>query len=179
MKDRSVDLWAIDEVHFQQHGSRCVMWIPPEVKDPVLMHAPTRKGIGYFGAVRVRDGFFVYRRESGRFNASTFLAFLKQLKRASSAAGRRVVLITDNAQYHHARAHKDWRQQQAAYFDLDFLPPYSPDLNPIERAWKLTRRMCTHNRYFNSLDEVIQAVESQFEQWRRPNRTLGRLCAIT
>jgi len=178
MRDPTVDLWAIDEVHFQQHGSRCIMWIAPEVKDPVLMHAPTRKSIGYFGAVRLRDGFFVYRRETGRFNAETFLAFLKQLQRASSAAGRRVVIITDNAKYHHAKDHKPWREQHAPKFTLDFLPAYSPELNPIERAWKLTRRLCTHNRYFASLDEVVQAVESQFEKWRRPNPSLRRLCAI-
>ena len=179
MKDDSVDLWAIDEVHFQQHGSRCVMWIPPEVKDPVLMHAPTRKSIGYFGAVRLRDGFFVYRRETGRFNAETFFGFLKQLERASRAAGRRVVIIIDNAGYHHAWDHKDWREQHVEHFSLDFLPPYSPELNPIERVWKLTRRLCTHNRYFATLDEVIQAVESQFAKWRRSNSSLRRLCAIT
>src|SRR5580700_5610040 len=46
-----VDLWALDEVHFQQHGSRCRMWVPPEVREPVLLHAPTRKSVGYFGAV--------------------------------------------------------------------------------------------------------------------------------
>jgi hypothetical protein len=51
MQDDSVDLWATDEVHFQQHGSRCRMWIPPEIKDPVLLHAPTRKSVGHFGAV--------------------------------------------------------------------------------------------------------------------------------
>jgi hypothetical protein len=28
MLDRSVDLWALDEVHFQQQGSRCRMWVP-------------------------------------------------------------------------------------------------------------------------------------------------------
>ena len=38
MKDPSVDLWALDEVHFQQQGSRCRMWIPPEEKDPVVYH---------------------------------------------------------------------------------------------------------------------------------------------
>ena len=63
MSDDRVDLWATDEVHFQQHGSRCRMWIPPDVKDPVLLHAPTRKSVGYFGAVRLRDGRFVFRRE--------------------------------------------------------------------------------------------------------------------
>src|SRR5215831_3877721 len=58
-----VDLWALDEVHFQQHGPRCRMWVPPEVKEPVLLHAPTRKSVGYFGAVRLRDGKFLYARE--------------------------------------------------------------------------------------------------------------------
>ena len=46
-----MDIWASDEVHFLQHGSRCRMWIPPKIKDPVLLHAPTRKSVGYFGAV--------------------------------------------------------------------------------------------------------------------------------
>jgi hypothetical protein len=72
MLDSTVDLWATDEVHFQQHESRCRMWIPPEIKDPTLFHAPTRKSVGYFGAVRLRDGKFLFRRESGRFNAETF-----------------------------------------------------------------------------------------------------------
>jgi hypothetical protein len=40
MADPAVDLWASDEVHFQQHGSRCRMWIPAETKDPFLLHAP-------------------------------------------------------------------------------------------------------------------------------------------
>jgi hypothetical protein len=52
------------------------MWIPPEIKDPILFHAPTRKSVGYFGAVRLRDGKFLFRRESGRFNAETFFQFL-------------------------------------------------------------------------------------------------------
>lgn len=47
--DPSVDLWARDEVHFQQHGSRCRMWVPPETKDPMLLHHPTRKSVGYLG----------------------------------------------------------------------------------------------------------------------------------
>jgi len=71
MLDSTVDLWATDEVHFQQHGSRCRMWIPPEIKDPILFHAPTRKSIGYFGAVRLRDGKFLFRPEAGRFNATS------------------------------------------------------------------------------------------------------------
>src|ERR1700723_1034734 len=101
MRNDSVDLWSIDEVHFQQHGSRCRMWIPPEIKNP------------------------------------------------------------------------------APRFALDFLPPYSPELNPIERAWKLTRRRCLHNRYFDKLEDVISAVEAEFANWTTRNDVLRRLCAIT
>ncbi len=177
MADDEVDLWAIDEVHFQQHGSRCIMWVPPEVKDPILRHHPTRKSVGYFGAVRLRDGKFVFRREPDKFNGETFFAFLKHLHRVSKSRNRRVVSIVDNATYHHARLHKEWREDHSARFALDFLPPYSPQLNPIERVWKLTRRMSTHNRYFSSLEEVACAVESQFVAWKTRNATLRRLCA--
>jgi DDE superfamily endonuclease len=178
MADPDVDLWATDEVHFQQHGSRCRMWIPPETKDPILLHHPTRRSVGYFGAVRLRDGKFFFRRETDKFNGTTFFAFLKALFRTSTMGPRRVVVITDNARYHHARLHRDWREEQADRFALDYLPPYSPDLNPIERAWKLTRRQCLHNRYFPVLNQVVVSVEAQFAQWLRGNITLRRLCAI-
>jgi transposase len=178
MTDALVDLWALDEVHFQQHGSRCQMWIPPETKDPVLLHAPTRHSVGYFGAVRLRDGRFQFCREKGKFNGATFFAFLKSLRRANIQTGRRVVVITDNARYHHALLHKPWREKHAGDFVLDYLPPYSPELNPIERVWKLTRRRCLHNRYFSKLDEVIAAVEAEFVHWTKRNETLRRLCAI-
>jgi transposase len=179
MRDASVDLWATDEVHFQQHGSRCQMWIPPETKDPILLHHPTRRSVGYFGAVRLRDGKFVFSRETDRFNAMTFWDFMRKLRRSSIRSHHRVVVISDNAKYHHARLHKDWRELHATDFALDYLPPYSPELNPIERVWKLTRRRCLHNRYFAKLEEVISAVEAEFENWRRRNDVLRRLCAIT
>ncbi|MGO8818938.1 MAG: hypothetical protein ACLQVG_30230, partial [Terriglobia bacterium] len=35
----------------------------PETKDPVLFHQPTRKSVGYYGAVRLRDGRFLFRRD--------------------------------------------------------------------------------------------------------------------
>ena len=78
MADERVDRWALDEVHFQQHGSRCRMWVPPEIRDPGLRHHPTRHSVGYFGAVRLRE-------------------FMKWLYQTSLTRGRRVVVITDNA----------------------------------------------------------------------------------
>jgi len=155
-----------------------MMWVPPEEKDPVLLHHPTRKSVGYFGAVRLRDGKLVFQREEEKFNAVTFHTFLKRLRQASSRSGRRVVVITDNAKYHHAKLHADWRTQQVPKFEMDFLPPYSPELNPIERLWKLTRRLCLHNRYFPTLEDVVKSVESKFIDWTLGNEAVRKLCAI-
>lgn len=155
------------------------MWVPPEVDDPVVFHHPTRKSIGYFGAVRLRDGKFLFEREPNCFDAVSTWAFLRQLRRCSRRSSRRVVVITDNAKYHQATLHAQWRAEQEPEFALSYLPPYSPDLNPIERIWKLTRRLCLHNRYFPRLAAVIEAVEARFGHWTQPNESLRRLCALT
>jgi len=127
------------------------MWVAPEDKDPIVRHEPTRKSIGYFGAVRLRDGRLVTRREDESFNPQTFWNFLKDLESASRSSGRRVVLISDNAKYHHALLHKDWRELRDSCFALDFLLPYSTQLNPIERVWKLLRRLRLHNQHLRVL----------------------------
>src|SRR5438876_513924 len=87
-----------------------------EEVDPVLLHHPTRKSVGYFGAVRLRDGRFFFRRETGKFNALTCWQFLKDLRAVSTRTPRRAVVIADNAKYHHARLHREWRQERAERF---------------------------------------------------------------
>ncbi len=168
----------MDEVHFQQHGSRCRMWIPPEQKDPVCYHAPTRKSSSFFGAVRLSDGKLVMSRPEGMFNAQTCGQFLRRLEAMARRRGRATVVITDNARYHHASLHALWRQAVAEHFRLHFLPPDSPELNPIERVWKLIRRCCLPNRYSHELQDVVLALEPRLRDWSRPNATLKRLCAL-
>ena len=82
-----VELWSLDECHFQQHGTRCRMWIPPEDRDPVVNHAPTRKSIACLGAVSLRSGKFIHVM-SPKFNAATFEAYLRKLlpRQAAQAA---------------------------------------------------------------------------------------------
>ena len=111
--------------------------------------------------MRLGDGRFWSCREPGKFNAGTFWKFLKQLQQLSHIRERRVAVIVDNARYHHARPHKSWREKHAPRFKLDYLPPYTPELNLIERVWKLTRRRCLQNRYFATLEEVIAAAEAK------------------
>jgi DDE superfamily endonuclease len=72
---------------------------------------PLGKSVGYFGAVRLRDGKFLFAREHDRFNAETTWEFLRLLQSRSLKSRRRVVVITDNAKYHHTNLHRAWRQE--------------------------------------------------------------------
>lgn len=176
LKNKKNDIWFEDECHFQQHGTRCRMWVPPEEKDPIVYHAPTRKSIALFGAVASNNGKMITM-SATIFNAETFLLFLKQIVR-SKKMRKKIILVLDNARYHHAVMIQPWLKKNRSKIQLLFLPPYSPDLNNIERVWKLTRRICTHNRYFPTIDQLLTVVKKQMKIWRRPNESLRKLCCI-
>ena len=89
-----------------------------------------------------------------------------------------MIVIVDNARWHHACKLEPWLREHHDKIRLDFLPPYSPELNTIERVWKLTRMLCTHNQYFDLLDDLVDSVQDQFELWKKPNHILKRLCAV-
>jgi len=152
------------------------MWVPPEDKDPILLLAPTRKSAALFGAVNVSTGKLVTHFDP-KFNAVTFQGFLGLLLRHRRRA-RKMVLLLDNAKYHHAVLLQPFLRDHRHDLALEFLPAYSPELNPIERVWKLTRKLCTHNTYFEKLEALIAAVANQHTAWKTPNDTLRRLCCI-
>ncbi|MGG3019998.1 transposase, partial [Geobacillus stearothermophilus] len=86
--------------------------------------------VSVFGAVNVLNGDTVLHRAVAA-NATTFLDFLKILK--SRYPDQLIVLVLDNARIHHAKMVRDFLRQEGESFHLIFLPPYSPQLNPIER----------------------------------------------
>lgn len=72
--------------------------------------------------------------------------------------GRQITVITNDAIYHHAKLHVDWRTEQTSRF---FCCSYSPALNPIKRVWKIARRNHLHNVCFSKLTIVIEVVVTQ------------------
>ena len=61
-------------------------------------------------------------------------------------------------------------------FIYDALPPYSPDLNAVERLWHHTRLTGTHNRYFEDIDELNGTLTRVFRSMqRRPEQIHGYL----
>lgn len=138
---------------------------------------PPEKDLESLERVRVDDGRLVTSLEE-KFNAMTFHSFLKKILR-HRRHDRKILFILDNARWHHARILRPWLVKHSEAIQLDFLPPYSPELNAIERVWKLTRKLCCHNRYFPTFEELIETVVDKFESWGKLNETLRRLCAIT
>jgi DDE superfamily endonuclease len=50
-------------------------------------------------------------------------------------------------------------------FALDFLPPYSPELNPVEGVWKLTPSLCLHDRYIAFLMVSPKQSKANSANW--------------
>ena len=69
------------------------------------------------------------------------------------------------------------RLAAASCFTSLALSHLQPGTESDERDWKLTRRLCLHNRYFGFLESAAEAVEGQFANWLGPNEALRRLGA--
>lgn len=172
MNGPNIQLWCEDEVHFQRHSSLIRMWAP-RGQQPRVLSASTREKVGFFGAVNLKTGCLLTR-EATTFNGETFGDFVGDLLQATQG---KVYLILDNAKWHKAQVLKDFFIQNQDRLVRIFLPPYSPELNPAERVWRITRRMVTHNRYFPSVEELKMTLTSHFQKWAQPNTTLRVLCA--
>lgn len=172
MNDPTIQLWAEDEVHFQRHTSLTRMWAPVG-QQPIITSASTRQKVGFFGAVNLKNGR-LSTKTAPVFNADTFGNFLYYLLEHTEG---KIHLILDNIRYHRAKDLKEFFFKNRDRLVLVFLPPYSPDLNPIERVWRIARRQITHNRYFESVEELEMALTSHFAKWKEPNHALKVLCA--
>lgn len=70
-----------------------------------------------------------------------------------------ILIILDQAGWHKA---KDLKVPQN--ITLMFLPPYSPELNPVEKLWKWLRKEVTHNNLFKTLEALMDALEKEFRK---------------
>lgn len=89
-----------------------------------------------------------------------------------------VVIIIDNAPWHRGRP-VDWALQRYPHLTLYRLPPYSPQLQPIEPLWRPLRRFATHNVLFDELTELLHALRSGLGYFRsRPQAVLNLLGSL-
>jgi transposase len=151
-----------DEASFWLDGSLHRTWARVGVQPHVDTYG-MRKTAHVFGAVSLERRPRFHFQFAEVFNGDTFLLFLKQLVRASR---RKIFLILDNGPCHNLKDDgKAWLGRNAHRIELFRLPPYSPNFNPTEGAWKETKKRTTHNRFFRTTDERDIALVATFHDF--------------
>lgn len=85
-----------------------------------------------FGALRLRKTK-IYWKQASRGNSNTFISFLRQIKQ--NCPNKNIGIILDNCSVHKSKKVQNFLKRNQM-IKLYFLPPYSPEYNPIERFWK-------------------------------------------
>ena len=80
-------------------------------------------------------------------DSETFLPFLEEFRRDYP----RFFMILDNTSYHKSEPIRENVDSTGGGVELEFLPPYTPQLNPIETVWRDLKRKLA-GRFFRSLD---------------------------
>ncbi|MED0756872.1 IS630 family transposase [Aneurinibacillus thermoaerophilus] len=108
-----------------------------------------------FGTVDIQTGdMFCISAE--KCNAATFLDFLQQL--LARYTDKFVILILDNARIHHAKLLRPFLEENCHCLFLLFLPPYSPELNPIEKMWRWLKDMVIVNHFHKNESEIRSSI---------------------
>jgi transposase len=144
-----------DEASFAQWGSLGYTWAPVG-EQPVVPTTGKRKAYKVFGLIDFFTGRLFYQGHTGRFNGTSYVAFLTTVLAQTTQP---VFLVQDGAPYHRAAPVQRFFEAQADRLWVTQLPSYSPDYNPIEFLWRATKRQATHNRYFPEFDTLIGSVE--------------------
>ena len=132
------------------------------------------EGVKLVGIVNYETGN-VYCREEEKYDAEVFLDFLKDIL-ALYPTGK-IVMILDNARIHHAKLLKPFLQENEHRLQLEFLPPYSPQLNLIEGLWKWLKSSVINNVFFSSVKEIRKAVRGFIDSVNKDHSiTINRLC---
>lgn len=168
-----IELLYYDEAFFRRKSTVTRGWFLRGHKSTVECPMTFEK-IGVCGAVNPRDGALLSLIFDG-FDSNTFVYYLKWLLKKCKT-DKKIVLMLDNATSHKSHKVKKFIKEQKGRIELLYLPPYSPDLNPIERIWKNLRYNVTHNVYFENIKKLESAVTEYLIEHSLPNKKLISLC---
>ena len=105
-------------------------------------------------------------------NAQSTISLLKKIELKYTEA-ENIYIICDNAGYY--RSQKVTEYLKTSKVELKFLPPYSPNLNLIERLWKYFHKIVLYNKYYETYHEFQKACKSFFKNIKRYKKDLASL----
>lgn len=96
-------------------------------------------------------------------NSITFRNFLRNLF-STLDDKRKYIIILDNAGWHKTLTVKNLLSEYASWISVEHIPPYSPELNPIETCWKISKFDVTKSQYFENIDKMQDALENYWSK---------------
>ena len=143
----------IDGVHPTHNVQPAFGWIKTGVRKEI----PTNTGRGRINLTGMIDVMQhnVIVQEDITLNAEATIQFVRRIEEAYPTK-RKIHVFCDNAPYYRNKAVK--AHLDTSRVELHFLPPYSPNLNPIERLWKWMKERVIYNAYYEHFEEFRAAV---------------------
>lgn len=162
----------MDEARFGQQGELTSLWAEKGSR-PTAVKQTKYEWVSLYAAVDplTGDSSALLARH---VNIGTMEAFLKLLSREveNVAPNDHIVLVLDNAGWHTSP-----RLQVPANITLLFLPPYSPELNPVERLWAYMKGHYLSNRAYADYAALMEAGGAAYRALT-PER-LRSICATS
>ncbi len=156
------EIYFVDEASVRSDAHRGWTW-GKIGETPVVRDSGGRFGLSVISAVTPRgDMRFIFIEQN--MNSAQFIRFLKKLRRD---AGRPIIVITDNARYHHSKETQAFIETQTDSILMAFLPAYSPELNPDEQVWNHAKARLSKRAVFSkedmkrSLFSILLSIQKQ------------------
>jgi transposase len=160
-------IYFADSVHPQHQTQLVYGWILKGERKAVATTG-RQYHLNFTGGICLTGHRFVYQ-QSDKVDADSIAGFLCELRRQNPGK-HKIHVLWDRAGYHRDKEIRIFAKSLA--IKLHYLPPYSPNLNPIERLWKLMHERVTYNRYYATLTEFTEATLNFFKTIGRQKKIL-------
>jgi len=172
LKDKGVDdvHYYLDGVHPQHNTQLAYGWIK-KGQDKVLKSNSGRQRININGALNAETLEVVIRTDE-TINAQSTLELFRALEQKHPHA-KAIFITLDNARYYKNRLIYEYLN--SSKIKLLFMPPYSPNLNLIERLWKFMRKTILYNKYYEKFANFKTELMSFFENIHQYHPQLSTL----
>lgn len=161
LKEDEIILFG-DSVHPQHQTKLSYGWIKKGVRKAEKMSA-CQKRVNLIGTIDLNTCHVEYQQVDW-VNTESLKEFAVQLCAAYPDAPT-IHWILDNAGYHKSKEFLQFIE--TTKIKIHYLPPYSPNLNPIERLWKVMHEQVTYNRYYQKFSEFTEHILGFFGNLKR------------